>query len=201
MARTCNLILIVLDCLKPLTHKKLIEHELEGFGIRLNQKPPRIIFKRREKGGLSINSTVQMTQLDPDTIKSICNEYKVHNATLTFHEDANADQLIDVIEGNRYARSTGMRERERERSASVVMRPLLTITGWRWWWRRCRVYIPCLYVMNKIDQITIEELDVLDRLPHVVPISAHHEWNLDELLERAWEYLDLIRMYVSHSPR
>lgn len=29
-ARTCNLILIVLDCLKPITHKKLIEHELEG---------------------------------------------------------------------------------------------------------------------------------------------------------------------------
>jgi ribosome-interacting GTPase 1 len=28
-ARTCNLILIVLDCLKPLTHKRLIEHELE----------------------------------------------------------------------------------------------------------------------------------------------------------------------------
>jgi hypothetical protein len=31
-ARTCNLILIVLDCLKPLTHKKLIEHgELSFF--------------------------------------------------------------------------------------------------------------------------------------------------------------------------
>lgn len=29
-ARTCSLILIVLDCLKPITHKKLIEHELEG---------------------------------------------------------------------------------------------------------------------------------------------------------------------------
>ncbi len=28
-ARTCNLILIVLDCLKPLTHKKIIERELE----------------------------------------------------------------------------------------------------------------------------------------------------------------------------
>ncbi len=28
-ARTCDLILIVLDCLKPLTHKRLIEHELE----------------------------------------------------------------------------------------------------------------------------------------------------------------------------
>lgn len=32
-ARTCNLILIVLDCLKPITHKKLIEHELEGVMI------------------------------------------------------------------------------------------------------------------------------------------------------------------------
>jgi len=32
-ARTCNLIVVVLDALKPLTHKRLIEHELEaGMG-------------------------------------------------------------------------------------------------------------------------------------------------------------------------
>ena len=34
VARTCSLIFIVLDVLKPLGHKRLIEHELEGFGIR-----------------------------------------------------------------------------------------------------------------------------------------------------------------------
>ena len=34
MARTCSLIFIVLDVLKPLQHKKIIEKELEGFGIR-----------------------------------------------------------------------------------------------------------------------------------------------------------------------
>jgi hypothetical protein len=28
-------ILIVLDAIKPITHKRLIEKELEGFGIRL----------------------------------------------------------------------------------------------------------------------------------------------------------------------
>lgn len=28
-----------------------------------------------------------------------------------------------------------------------------------------RAYIPCLYVFNKIDAITIEELDILDQLP------------------------------------
>lgn len=34
VARTCSLIFIVLDVLKPLGHKRLIEYELEGFGIR-----------------------------------------------------------------------------------------------------------------------------------------------------------------------
>lgn len=37
VARTCSLIFIVLDVLKPIVHKKLIEKELEGFGIRLNK--------------------------------------------------------------------------------------------------------------------------------------------------------------------
>ena len=46
-ARTCNLILIVLDAMKPLTHKRLIEHELEGFGIRLNKEPPNITVKKK----------------------------------------------------------------------------------------------------------------------------------------------------------
>ena len=34
VARTCSLIYMVLDVLKPLGHKKLLEKELEGFGIR-----------------------------------------------------------------------------------------------------------------------------------------------------------------------
>lgn len=34
VARTCGLILIILDCMKPLIHKRIIEKELEGFGIR-----------------------------------------------------------------------------------------------------------------------------------------------------------------------
>ena len=45
-----------------------------------------------------------------------------------------------------------------------------------------RTYIPCLYILNKIDQITIEELDIMDFL-HCVPISAVHEY-LETLIER-----------------
>ena len=66
-ARTCNLILIVLDCLKPISHKRLIEHELEGFGIRLNKQPPGITFRKKDKGGISLTTTVSEPKLDLDS--------------------------------------------------------------------------------------------------------------------------------------
>jgi ribosome-interacting GTPase 1 len=39
-------------------HKKIIEHELEGFGIRLNKGPPDIEFKKKDKGGITISRMV-----------------------------------------------------------------------------------------------------------------------------------------------
>jgi small GTP-binding protein len=45
VARTCNLILVVLDAVQPLTHKRIIESELEGVGIRLNRNKPDIDIK------------------------------------------------------------------------------------------------------------------------------------------------------------
>lgn len=59
-----------------------------------------------------------------------------------------------------------------------------------------RVYIPVIYVLNKIDSISIEELDLLYRIPNACPISAEHGWNLDELLEQMWERLNLRRIYT-----
>lgn len=159
VARTCDLILIVLDVLKPLGHKRIIEKELEGFGIRLNKQPPNIYYKRKDKGGLNLNATVAQSELDLDTVKSILSEYRIHNADITLKYDATTEDLIDVIEGN-------------------------------------RIYIPCIYVLNKIDQISIEELDIIYKIPHCVPISAHHKWNFDDLLEKLWDYLDLLRVYT-----
>lgn len=161
VARTCGLILIVLDCMKPLTDKRIIERELEGFGIRLNKKLPHIKLKKKDKGGVNITRKMglEMTKMTDDTIRCILHEYKVSNCDVHFSENATMDQLIDVIEGN-------------------------------------RCYTPCVYVLNKIDAISIEELDLLSKVPHYVPISAKDEWNFDELMEKIWEYLDLIRIYT-----
>jgi ribosome-interacting GTPase 1 len=59
-----------------------------------------------------------------------------------------------------------------------------------------RKYVPCLYALNKIDAITLDELNILDQIEHYVPIAGDLGWNLDELVERMWEYLDLIRIYT-----
>ncbi|KAH9938558.1 P-loop containing nucleoside triphosphate hydrolase protein [Fomitopsis serialis] len=71
VARTCNLIFIVLDVLKPLGDKKLIETELEAFGIRLNKRPPNITVKKKDKGGIAITNTVPLTNIDHDEIKRV----------------------------------------------------------------------------------------------------------------------------------
>ena len=83
VARTANLIFIVLDVLKPLGHKKIIETELEGFGIRLNKTPPNIIFRKKEKGGINLQTMVPQSELDLDLVKTILAEYRISNADIT----------------------------------------------------------------------------------------------------------------------
>lgn len=76
-----------------------------------------------------------------------------------FREDCSADDLIDVISGN-------------------------------------RIYLSCLYVYNKIDQISLEEVNRIARQPHSVVVSCNMKLNLDFLLETLWEYLAFIRVYT-----
>ena len=128
-ARTCNLILVVLDSAKPVTHKKIIEQELFSFGIRINQKPPDIKILKKEKGGIGYQEAVTQTKgMNADVCRLVCKEYKISCAEIILREDVTVDQFIDALEGN-------------------------------------RAYIPVLYVFNKIDAITIEELDILDQMP------------------------------------
>ena len=51
-------------------------------------------------------------------IKSVCGEYRIHNADIYMRADCDVDDLVDCIEGS-------------------------------------RVYIPAIYVINKIDQVHV----------------------------------------------
>jgi len=59
-----------------------------------------------------------------------------------------------------------------------------------------RKYLPCLYVHNKIDNTSIEELDRLANQPYSCVISVKKEWNLEFLKEKLWDTLSILRVYT-----
>ena len=98
VCKSADLLLMVLDAVKPHTHRDILTRELESVGIRLNREPPRIYLKKKKTGGLSFNSTLPLTKLDEKLVQRILQEYKVHNADILVKEDASVDDLIDVLE-------------------------------------------------------------------------------------------------------
>ncbi len=210
VARTCSLILIVLDVLRPLTHKKILEDELEGFGIRLNKEPPNIHFKKKDKGGINMQAMVLIhlfanlicnclqtflfeqkqqqqtkkvpqTQLDLETVRSVLGKFCRRFFVQPKHQVNGKYFVIQIGEYKIHNADLILR-------CDASVDDLIDIVEGN------RIYIPCIYCLNKIDQISIEELDVIYKIPHCIPISAHHKWNFDDLLEKIWDYLRLIRM-------
>eukprot|EP00922_Rhytidocystis_sp_ex-Travisia-forbesii_P054028 GHVS01080160.1.p1 GENE.GHVS01080160.1~~GHVS01080160.1.p1 ORF type:complete len:373 (-),score=52.05 GHVS01080160.1:221-1339(-) len=101
VAKSSDLVLMVLDATKDDSQKIKLERELEAVGIRLNKGPPKIYFKIKKTGGVTFNAVVPLTQIDAKAVQLVLHEYKIFNAEVLFREDASVDDLIDVIEGNR----------------------------------------------------------------------------------------------------
>ena len=100
VAQNADLALIVIDVFHPL-HYKAILNELHEANIRINREKPKIKISRREKGGLNIWSTVKLTKIDRDTIAGILRELRMNSADVIIREDIDADDVIDMIEGNK----------------------------------------------------------------------------------------------------
>ena len=128
-------------------------------GIRLNKEKPRIMIKPQKTGGVFFSSSVPLTKIDEKMVKTILQEYKIHNAHVKFNGDYDVDDLIDVIEGNRH-------------------------------------YVKCIYVYNKIDTISIEDVNTITENRMNVCISVHMKLGIDILMDRIWEQLALVRVYT-----
>lgn len=84
VARTADMVLMMLDATKGDIQKKLLEQELEAVGIRLNKKKPKIYYKQRKTGGLTINSMVPLTKMDEKLAQSILSEYSNQKINIIF---------------------------------------------------------------------------------------------------------------------
>jgi len=159
VARTADLILMMVDAEKAEVQIRLLTEELESVGIRLNKQPADISIKMKKLGGVSFNATCDLSQMDEMMAKRILQEYKLFNADILMREDASIDDFIDKVEGN-------------------------------------RKYIRCIYVINKVDNITLHQVDRLGRMPHTIPVSIKMNLGLERLLAMIWEYLQFIRVFT-----
>ncbi|RHZ81411.1 hypothetical protein Glove_120g73 [Diversispora epigaea] len=159
VARTADLVLMMLDATKSGQQRILLERELEAVGIRLNTDRPNVYFKVKKGGGIAFNSTMKLTHLNEKMVYHILHDYKIFNAEVLVRQDITVDEFIDVVLGN-------------------------------------RKYIKCLYCYNKIDSISIEELDHLAREPNSIAISCEMDLNLDYLVDQVWRNLNLLRVYT-----
>ena len=99
VVRSVDLILFLIDPEHP--NLRALTAELEGAGVRINARPPRIVVTHSDRGGLTVSSTVRLTHLAGGAAAQIAREFGLHNGSIVFREDATVDQLIDVLAGNR----------------------------------------------------------------------------------------------------
>lgn len=59
-----------------------------------------------------------------------------------------------------------------------------------------RKYIQCIYVYNKIDTISIEEVDAVSQDPFSSCISVHMDLGLEILRQKMWKALGMVRIYT-----
>ena len=56
VAKTADLIIMMLDATKSAEQRRLLEIELDAVGIRLNKQRPDVVVKRKTTGGVSLYS-------------------------------------------------------------------------------------------------------------------------------------------------
>ncbi|MCA9811548.1 MAG: GTP-binding protein [Nitrosarchaeum sp.] len=105
VARTADLVLLVLDVFQPY-HEDVLVNELGNIGIRLNQLPPNITIEKASMGGIAIAQQVKLTKISEQHLKDILHLYGIVSARVVIREDITSEQLSDFIAGNiSYSRS------------------------------------------------------------------------------------------------
>ena len=99
VARTADLVLLVLDVFQPY-HEDVLVNELGNIGIRLNQLPPNITIEKAPMGGIAVAQQVKITKITEKHLKDILHLYGIVSARVVVREDLTSEQLSDHIAGN-----------------------------------------------------------------------------------------------------
>ncbi|NIM25745.1 MAG: GTP-binding protein [Nitrosopumilaceae archaeon] len=99
VARTADLVLLVLDVFQPY-HEDVLVNELGNIGIRLNTLPPNITIEKSAMGGIAVAQQVKLTKITEKHLKDLLHIYGIISARVVIREDVTSEQVADYIAGN-----------------------------------------------------------------------------------------------------
>jgi small GTP-binding protein len=99
VARTADLVLLVLDVFQPY-HEDVLVNELGNIGIRLNSLPPNITIEKSAMGGIAVAQQVKLTKISEKHLKDLLHIYGIVSARVVIREDVTSEQVADYIAGN-----------------------------------------------------------------------------------------------------
>lgn len=156
-----------------------------------------IYLKVKKAGGMKITFQSPPKSLDEKMLYNILRDYKMLNCEVLVRDEngrstcawphdreahglsATVDDFIDVImKDHRKYIKWYLPERERDCKC----------------WRANRKY--SLYVYNKIDSVSLDFLDQLAREPDTVVMSCELDLGIQDVVERCWHELQLLRIYT-----
>lgn len=99
VVQNADLVIILIDVLRP-NALSVLQKEIYDSHIRLNQQKPDVKIRKTMRGGIRIGKTVKL-EMSNETITAILKEFRINNGDILIRSFINADQLIDVVEGNK----------------------------------------------------------------------------------------------------
>lgn len=134
IARIVDLLLLMVECGGEEEVKVIVE-ELWNTGIRINQRPPNVVVKKRDRGGIHVEFS-RNAGIDEETVKAIAREYFI-NADIVIRGEINEDRLIDAFSSNRaYIKAIGVANKadvcscKKKRVGNIEVIPISAKTGY-----------------------------------------------------------------------
>ncbi len=170
VVRSADLLLFVISVFE-IEQYELLSEELYKNKVRIDAEPPRVRVRKRDRGGITIQASVD-PGLEDRTIKDVLREHGYVNATVTIREPLTVDRLVDAIMDNR-----------------VYLPSLVAVNK--------TDLIEPEYVETVEAELRDHDLDP----DEVAFISAEEERGLDGLKSRIWARLGLMRVYMDKPGR
>lgn len=179
-AKTSDMILMVLDATKKAEQRALLEAELEAVGIRLNREPPYVQLVMIHTWLGAWLTSGRNIYLKPKKAGGM----KINFQNPPKHLD---DKMVYNILRDYKMLNAEVLIRDEEATVDDLIDVIM---------KDHRKYIKCLYVYNKIDSVSLDFLDKLAREPQTCVMSCELDLGIQDVVDRCWEELKLIRIYT-----